>query len=142
MDRRDHPVILCSDCLYPSIGGWPILALFARARAEFVEGGAAMLRVLSDLVVDIRSNPRGARISDPRPSQKTRRTGTPVLVMPATSKARATRPRPSRALRRAGNALPTVSGFGRRAQSLARTDIIGSIVPALAQNARTRRPQL
>src|SRR5437588_695678 len=48
----------------------------------------AMLRVLFDFVVDTRSNPPAAGISDSRPSQKTRRTGHPtVLVMPARSRA-------------------------------------------------------
>jgi len=52
-----------------------------------------MLRVLFDLVVDAWSNPLGAGISESRPSQKTRRTGHPtVVVMPARSKAWATPP--------------------------------------------------
>ncbi|SRR5216683_2212774 len=50
---------------------------------RFLQGWAAMLRVLFDFVVDTRSNPRGAGISDSRPSQKTRRNGARAVLVNA-----------------------------------------------------------
>jgi len=63
--------------------GGPPLAIFARTiptegapSLRFLQGWAAMPRVLFDFVVDT-SNPLSTGISDSRPSQETRRTGRP-----------------------------------------------------------------
>ena len=74
-----------------------------------------VLRVLFDFVVDTRSNLLGAGISDSRPSQKTRRTGHPtVLVMPATSKAWPPATRESHPSKNEGWATRPANGYDER----------------------------
>ena len=79
--------------------GGPALTIFActiptegAPSLRFLQGWAAMLRVLFNFVVGTRSNPPGAGISGSRPSQKARRNGAPTVVFrPARSEAWATR---------------------------------------------------
>jgi len=57
---------------------------------RFLQGWAAMLRVVFDFAVDT-SNPLGTGISDSRPSQKTKERGTHCVGNASEIKSRATR---------------------------------------------------